>query len=348
MILDVLLSSQLFCGDEAPRTHDASLLHTLVSRLRGLDSGESMLEIAAAHDDAALFQELQSRVDQLFDSSDESPSVDAQLAKTLVCMLNCLQRLLSTRTIGLIATSSISTSLPSTVANPNIYDTLKRSLAEFQSDRNLHTHSNSNPVSVVENALLWSQIDTMLEQVMTLCRQRQRTLEPLRPPTNLDTYPPEYDLAGSPTDDILPAYDGPRSSFGHEAQNMKRPPFSQERLVSATIQSEKMRLDLEAVTFAIDRLYLVAPQLLDQRVELNASKRAELEKARQAGKGKGKQKQVDLRELEEMVEMIGKASERKIADQTYVMDNNIKARQERARRRDNEQVGVSRSHQGCR
>jgi hypothetical protein len=99
-----------------------------------------------------------------------------------------------------------------------------------------------------------------------------------------------------------------------------------------------MRLDLEAVAIAIDRLYLVAPQLLDQRVELKASKMAELENARQAGKNKGKQKQVDLRELEHMVEMIGKASERKITDQTYVMDGDTRARQERARRRESKQV----------
>ena len=50
-----------------------------------------MLESEAAHNDAALLWELQSRVDQLFDSCDEPPSVNAQLAKTLVRLLNCLQ-----------------------------------------------------------------------------------------------------------------------------------------------------------------------------------------------------------------------------------------------------------------
>lgn len=307
-----------------------------------------MVEITTAHNDAALLRELQNRVDQLFDPPDAS-SVDAQLAKTLASLLNCLQRLLSTSSKDFITTTSLSTTpLTTTIVNPNVYDTLQHYLTELQNDRNLYTPPHSNPVSVVENALLWSQIDAMLEQVMTLCRQRQRTLQPLRPPTNLDTYPPEYDLTGSPIDDILPAYDGPRSSFGHEAQDTKRPSFSHERLVSTTIQSEKMRLDLEAVTFAIDRLYLVAPQLLDQRVELKASKMAELEKAKQAGKGKGKQKQVDLRELEEMVEMIGKASERKMTGQTYVLDSDTRARQERARRRDNEQVSVFHFRPDCR
>lgn len=346
MILDDLLSSQLFRGDVAPQAHDAtssqssvSHLYTLVSKLRQFDSGESMVEIAPAHHDTALLWELQGRVDRLFDSSDELSSVDSQLAKTLVSLLNCLQKLLSARARDPTVTASSSTTpLTSTPANPDVFDTLKRSLVELQNDRGLHTPPRSSPVSVVENALLWSQIDITLEQVMTLCRQRQRGLEPLLPPGLSDVFPPDYDLAGSPTDDDLPAYDYPRSSFAHEAKDMKRPSLSQERYSSAAIQSEKMRLDLEAVTIAIDRLYLVAPQLLDQRVELKASKMAELEKAKQAGNAKGKQKQGDRKELEQMVEMIGKASERKITEQTYVMDAGTKARQEKARRKESELV----------
>jgi len=114
MILDVLLSSQLFCG--APQTHDtasgqstAPLLYTLVFKLRQLDSGESMVEIATAHNDVALLWELQRRVDRLFDSYHESSSVDAQLARTLVSLLNCLQRLLSTCARDPVATPSLST-----------------------------------------------------------------------------------------------------------------------------------------------------------------------------------------------------------------------------------------------
>ena len=298
-----------------------------------------MVEVAPAHNDAALLQELQGRVDRLFEFSDESLSVDGQLAKTLVSLLNCLQRLLSIRARDPIPSPPLSTTpLTSAPANPNVYDTLRHSLAELQNDRNLHIPPHSNPGSAVENALLWSQMDTTLEQVMTLCRRRQQTLKPLLLPSSLDVFPPEYDFTGSPTDDILPAYDGPRSPLASETKDTKRPSPSQERLTSVTIQSEKMRLDLETVTIAIDRLYLVAPQLLDQRVELKESKMVELEKARQAGNSKGKQKQGDLRELEHMVEMIGRASGRKITEQTYVMNGDTRARQERARRRESEQV----------
>lgn len=343
MILDDLLSSQLFSGTAVPQTDDAtssqtsaSLLYTLASRLRQLDSGESMVEIAPAHNDAALLRELQGRVGRLFEFSDESSSVDAQLAKTLVSLLSSLQRLLSTHTRGPIVLSPSSTTPPiPSPADPSTFDTFKRSLTELQHDRSLHAPPQSNPVSAVESALLWPQIDTALEQVMALCRQRQQTLESLLLPSSSDVLPPEYDLTGSPTDDVLPAYDGSRSSFAYEAKDLKRQSFSQERLTSTTIQSEKMRLDLDAVSIAIDRLYLVAPQLLNQRVELKASKMAELEKARQAGNSKGKEKQ---RELEHMVEMIGKASERKITEQTYVMNGDTKGRRERARRRESELV----------
>lgn len=352
MILDDLISSQFFPGAVVPQIHDAtssqssaSILYTLISNLRQLDSGESMVEIAPAHNDAALLRELQGRVGRLFESIDESPSVDAQLAKTLVSLLSCLQRLLSahTRDPATIPSSSSNPPTP-TPASPNAFDTFKRSFTELQNDRNLHAPPQSNPVSAVEDGLLWSQIDIALEQVMTLCRQRQQALEPLLLPGNSDVLPPEYDLAGSPTDDVLPAYDGPRSSFAHEGKDMKRPSFSQERLTSATIRSEKMRLDLEAVTIAIDRLYLVAPQLLDQRVELKASKRAELEKAKRAGNSKGKEKH---RELEHMVEMIGKATERKLTEQTYVMDGDTRGRQERARRRESEMVSGAILRQVC-
>lgn len=297
-----------------------------------------MVEVAPAYNDAALLRELQGRVDRLFDSADESPAVDAQLAKTLVSLLNCLQRLLSTRgRDSTTSRSSSATPLTSTPANPNVYDTLTRSLTELQNDRNLHTPRHSNPVSMAENTLLWSQVDTTLERVMTLCRQRQRTLEPLLPPGNLDIFPPEYDLTGSPTDEALPAYDGLQSPLADETKD-KRPSVSQERLASTTTQNEKMRLDLDAVTLAIDRLYLVAPQLLDQRVELKESKMVELEKARRTGNSKGKQKQGDLRELEHMLEMIGKASKRKMTEQTYTINGDTRATQERARRKESEQV----------
>jgi hypothetical protein len=104
---------------------------------------------------------------------------------------------------------------------------------------------------------------------------------------------------------------------------------------------EKMRLDLDAVTTAIDRLYRVAPQLHNQRVELKSSKLRQLECARTpqaASVSAGKQRE---RELEHIVDMIGRASERKLVDQTVILGD-LDARIERARQRDFQKVCFAR------
>lgn len=51
----------------------------------------------------------------------------------------------------------------------------------------------------------------------------------------------------------------------------------------APATTEKDRIDLDTVTLAIERLYTVAPQIRGQRVELNSSKKQELELARIMG-----------------------------------------------------------------
>jgi ubiquitin-protein ligase E3 D len=110
-----------------------------------------------------------------------------------------------------------------------------------------------------------------------------------------------------------------------------------------------MRFDLEAVTMAIDRLYMVAPQLHNQRVELKTSKVKEMEKARLAGQSssskstvsEGKQRERDVKELEGILDLIGKASDRKMTDQLVVLEGGMKARLEKARQRDLAKVRIS-------
>ncbi|KIK82318.1 hypothetical protein PAXRUDRAFT_832273 [Paxillus rubicundulus Ve08.2h10] len=81
-------------------------------------------------------------------------------------------------------------------------------------------------------------------------------------------------------------------------------------------------LDLDLVTHAIDRLYAVAPQLADQRVELRREKIIQMEKAKE-GKGKARAlpgaSTVDL-ELDQMLDLLGRASAREIPDQSVVLD----------------------------
>jgi hypothetical protein len=113
---------------------------------------------------------------------------------------------------------------------------------------------------------------------------------------------------------------------------------------SPSISNEKLRMDFDSVTMAIDRLYLVAPQLHNQRVELKSSKLAQMERARLEGgqssiaKGKQKAYDLDMRDLDHMLELIGKASDRRMIDQSVVMDSRQKTRLEQAKQQYEDQV----------
>lgn len=87
-------------------------------------------------------------------------------------------------------------------------------------------------------------------------------------------------------------------------------------------------LDLDLVTQAIDRLYAVAPQLANQRVELRQEKIAQMQKAqRTSNKGKARDAaSVREAELEKMLDLLGRASAREIPDQSAVIDPARKTR----------------------
>lgn len=85
----------------------------------------------------------------------------------------------------------------------------------------------------------------------------------------------------------LPAYEGQIDSSSDLSVNDTKVRHVQSapdlgRYAASTSQppDEKMRLELEGMTVAIERLYAVAPQLGNQRVELKAAKRQELELAK--------------------------------------------------------------------
>ena len=90
----------------------------------------------------------------------------------------------------------------------------------------------------------------------------------------------------------------------------------------------------------IDRLYRVAPQLHNQRVELKKSKLEQLESAREVREAPGEAGKQKERELERIVDMIGRASERKLVQQTVILGD-MDARIERARQRDVQKVRLS-------
>ncbi|THH01464.1 hypothetical protein EW026_g1221 [Hermanssonia centrifuga] len=175
----------------------------------------------------------------------------------------------------------------------------------------------------VETALLWSHIDEELENVLSLCRPRSGPLESRPPEYDPADYEREFDL------DSLPEYepssevtDGSGKPLYKVNNALER---SNTRLSESAYTNEKMRMDLEAVTLAIDRLYLVAPQLHNQRVELKKSKVEQMEKAKlkgnQKGKQKGKEGEMDAMELDRMLDLIGKAADRKMVNQAVFVDS---------------------------
>ncbi|KAJ7754562.1 HECT-like ubiquitin-conjugating enzyme-binding-domain-containing protein [Mycena metata] len=309
----------------------SSALQTLVSNLRTRDPPNVMLEIHG-NTDAALLHELRNRVDEMSDTLEPS---DAHLAESIVALLSHFNRLSAIYSTdqGVRKTPSEDTDEP-LYPPGDLFNTLKRQLSDLQVER-LSTQQdplppNTPPVVAVEKALLWSKIDEELETVVAMCKDRSERFEHLPPQYDVADYepehPPQYDTAS-----IRSARDDSKSKHNG--------------LHSPTLAggNEKMRMDLEAVAMAIDRLYLVAPQLHNQRVELKSSKLAQMEKARRQGsalsasavaRGKQKQKDDDTRDLENILELIGKASERTLTNQSVILDGGMKTRLERARQRD--------------
>ncbi|KAN0084280.1 HECT-like Ubiquitin-conjugating enzyme (E2)-binding domain containing protein [Tylopilus felleus] len=79
-------------------------------------------------------------------------------------------------------------------------------------------------------------------------------------------------------------------------------------------------LDLDRITHAIERLYVVTPQLANQRVELRKEKVMQMERAKQ---GKGKARTLGDAadpELDKILDLLGRASAREIPDQSVVVD----------------------------
>lgn len=312
-------------------------LETLLTNLRGREleqDGEMVESHLPLDDEAAMLHELQRRIDVL------APSLsapDAELALTLTSLLSHLNRL---SIIDLSPATSPPPSASHYVSDPfsaDVFDQLSRQLSDFQTQR-LATRADIPqdslpPVLAVEKALLWTRVDENLETVLRLCRQRTEGLP--RP----DHLPPQYDVGDYELDfEGPPEYD--YGSAAAYAEKEKSQQASSSTATAAPQQeqeglSEKMRLDLDAVTMAIDRLYLVAPQLHNQRVELRSSKREELERAAKAAEPSS----VDLqkrkeRELDDLLSKIGKASERKLLNQTVVLEGGMKVQMEKARQRD--------------
>lgn len=313
----------------------SAALQTIVDNLRNQASGD-MTEIRTSDNDSALIHELRERVESLSSTLDPS---DASLATALISLLSDFNRLS-------IIQASRSTSeghTPMVQATPldqppsNIFDTLTHQLSNLQLERLASQSSRVSlaapPVLAVETALLWSHIDEELDAVVSMCKERTELSSRVPP----DSLPPQYDEEKGYSFDNPPDYEyGARTSLDSLKSGDRQSMHSQVINPGGRHIDEKMRLDLEAVSIAIDRLYLVAPQLHNQRVELKSSKLAQMEKARQTARStpidKGKDRDVD--DLENMLNLLGKASDRTYPGQSVILEGGMSKRLEIARMRD--------------
>lgn len=334
-------------GEPGSSASPTSALHTLVSNLRNATKSYEMTEVASSNEITVLLVELGKRVKHLVDLSSLFP-LDAELALSLVSLLAHLDRFSTLRSQKRSPSPSANT--PPIDASFSMFDTLQRTVGELQVYERTNTPSSQTPALQVESALLWSRIDSDLEHVLSLCRQRSETLSPKFPP-GLDPHPqhpPDYEYEDDIEYEMPPQYTDPESPTAYSDMKNPKARLSMQQeyhhVTSAQITNEKMKLDLEAVALAIDRLYLVAPQLHNQRVELKQSKVQEMEKARLAGNSsvaKGKQRQDDMKDLDEMLELIGKSSQRRLLDQSVVLEGGLEAMLERSKRRNIERVVLS-------
>jgi hypothetical protein len=239
-----------------------SALHTLVANLRNHEANGEMIEAKASATDAELLSELHQRVENLSSSLSAS---DAALAMALVSLLSDLNRLSDIRANTRYLPSQVCEETSSILEAPppiDLFDTLTRQLGDLQIQR-LSTQAGvlspgASPLLAVETALLWSRIDTELDNVVAMCRERTETLPKF---LHDHTLPPQYDLADYEDFEHPPGYElGGRTSFDDSKSKVRH----SLQATSARQTDEKMRLDLEAVTMAIDRLYSAAPQLHNQ------------------------------------------------------------------------------------
>jgi hypothetical protein len=305
-----------------------------------------MVQVPESASDTELLHELRNRVDVL--AADLTPT-DAELAHTLVSLLAHLNRLsVISATPCHLAARPLNHDVPDNpelLSLTDLFDVLKRQLSDLQLERLTSQPDllpkGLTPVLAVESALLWTRIDEELERVAALCKERTDGL----PHSSIDNVPPQYNESEFEDGENPPDYVmNPWPSLDDSKMN----PASQQSQPHPRLTDEKMRMDLESVTMAIDRLYMAAPQLHNQRVELKSSKLAELERARREGGPstltqstavRGKQRENEMRELENLLDLLGKASDRSLRDQAVIIEGSMQGRLDKARQRDIEKVG---------
>ena len=322
------------------------------------------LDRQGSTDEAALLDQLHDLVDALGPSMHRHDAHLAQAIVALLAELQQLPASFSASPSSYTSSSTQRVS-PSTDGDPHlVLTTLKKKLSSLQPNTTNGASSSSHavrptPVQTVQVALLWSRVDEQLEAVVELCKARagaESHLDPFSDAANIsgvDTIPSrapsfdaqhllppqyeyEYDVSH---EDMPPAYPAdlalapPRRSLAYDRKAPLESEYPPEKVsaVPSTSQSvseaeRSTALDLDLVTHAIDRLYAVAPQLADQRVELRREKITQMQKA-QNNKGKSPATTIaDDAELDKMFYLLGRANSREMADQSVTFDPGRKER----------------------
>ena len=160
-------------------------------------------------------------------------------------------------------------------------------------------------VGVVREGLAWARVDALTHAILELVKSRPSILvdtqDGLLPPSysQHDQHPnfadrhlpPDYDLESSE----------PRPLISEKNRGKEPSHITDISTPHVSTSGEKMMLEFDAVTDAIERLNAVAPRLQDQRVEMKAKSgltRAEVRARMEKDK---------MRELEEIWDRIEKA-----------------------------------------
>lgn len=188
--------------------------------------------------------------------------------------------------------------LPNVLDDKDIYNALHKEVMTLQG----RGASLSFQKDVADERLaIWNEIDRLMEIVASLCRDRSNTDPP--PSYSNDSY--DFDEKGKLT-------------------NIDPPKYSS---LNIRVDNKKTQRDLENVISAIDRVYDVAPQLNDQRVELSNRQKRELTAAtlstaiQKLSRGRLEEQRaesstvVKYQTLNHLVDQIGKAAERSFVDQ---------------------------------
>ncbi|GAA6050151.1 hypothetical protein JCM3770_000426 [Rhodotorula araucariae] len=288
--------------------------------MRSIERGSPLIgsprSFVSAH--GALLEELQARVSAV--AVHIFPPTEAELARTLAALLSCIERLatISRSQDTLHAARPSASARPAAPVAANVYETLEREAAALlQSSREQPSPTPDEVVGAVreveqaERDLLWGRVDDLSERVKLLSRQRAEgvavphrvhPVESLYEAElgDLPSYEPSGEGAGAPAQ-LPPAYYGDTSFIADEkdgaawdikppqspslldpasaAASSARPAADRTRKVSSA-HSEKMQRDLDSVGEAIERLYVVSPQLANQRVEPDRRRQRERQLAK--------------------------------------------------------------------